>query len=130
MMLAVTTSLQFLLENAETVPGLEGLGLLNVDMSGTVVGCRLVMMNWLFGAGASAMPGLLFASVHCASYLQSCLKFSPSACSLITEARLTSEWLQPLSLAVVRPHCTCLSACLSHFHAKRLVRMQGLSSFT
>ena len=45
MMLAVTGVLQSLLENAETVPGLEGLGLLNVDMSGTVVGCRLVMMN-------------------------------------------------------------------------------------
>ena len=80
MMLAVNGSLQSLLENAETVPGLEGLGLLNVDMSGTVVGRRLVMMNWLFGAGASAMPGLLFASVHCASYLHLCLDFIPSAC--------------------------------------------------
>ena len=84
MMLAVNDSLQSLLENAETVPGLEGLGLLNVDMSGTVVGCRLVMMNWLFGAGASAMPGLLFASVHCASYLQS-LVFIPSAGFTSTE---------------------------------------------
>ena len=35
MMLAMTGILQSLLENAETVPGLEGLGLLNVDVSET-----------------------------------------------------------------------------------------------
>ena len=111
MMLATTENLQSLLENAETVPGLEGLGLLNVDMSGTVVGCRLVMMNWLFGAGASAMPGLLLASVHCASYLHLCLEFVLSACFIITEEHTSMlEWLQPLSTAAVRPYSTCPSA--------------------
>ena len=121
MMLAVTASFQSLLENAETVPGLEGLGLLNVDMSGTVVGWRLVMINWLFGAGASAMPGLLFASVHCASYLQLCLKFITSACVIITEEHsLMSEGLNSLSTAFVRRSTTCQSACLSHFHATQL----------
>ena len=72
MMQAMTVQLQSLIENAETVPGLEGLGLLKVDMSGTSVGGRVVMMHLLFGAGAKAMPGLLFASVHSASYLQMC----------------------------------------------------------
>ena len=59
-------------EKADTVPELEGWGLVS-DASGTVVGGRLVMMVLSLGAGAKAMPGLFCRRVHFGSYLHAVL---------------------------------------------------------
>jgi len=73
-------------ENADTAPGLAGLGLVSGDATGTfrTVDGRLVMMNLLLGAGAKAMPGLLFLRVHSAAYLHTS--------NIVTCAPLNVHW--------------------------------------
>lgn len=73
-------------ENADTAPGLAGLGLVSGDATGTfrTVDGRLVTKNLLLGAGAKAMPGLLFLRVHSASYLHTS--------NIVTCAPLSVHW--------------------------------------
>lgn len=60
-------------EKADTVPELEGWGLVSDDARGTTVGGRLVTIILSLGAGAKAMPGLFCRRVHFASYLHAIL---------------------------------------------------------